>query len=771
MAMRKRLLTIIPLVLLALALATLVTAWALPEFQQRPLNGSLTLTDAGLAGDIHTYPAGSFDISLYALGDGASNRESGPRVVITHRSAPGRWLWHTLRGQAFIAAAQGTETVKEERGSFFFSDNLTRTCTGQTLDAITSEGETVILSGRLDCSRGAPVGYTMTFQPESEKQLAFTLAFDDPTMNRAYLTYASDADEHFFGFGEQFSYFDHKGRRVPIWVSEQGIGRGMQPLTFLVDLVARSGGTPYSTYAPVPHYITSRMRSLFLDASSGSLGYAVFDLRQDDRVQISAFSTGLTGRILYGENPEALIEEYTAWAGRMRPLPDWILDGAVVGMQGGTERVREVYEQLKSRSVPVAAFWLQDWVGQRETSFGKQLWWNWELDTDRYPDWEALRGELESDGVKIMLYASPQLADLSALKPNLRRNLFAEAKEAGYLVKQADGSPYLVQNTDFYAGMVDLTNPQAREWYRSVLADQMLAIGASGWMADYGESLPYDAVLASGESGAVAHNRYPEWWAQFNRELVDSAENSSELVFFNRAAYQRSPAYATLFWEGDQLVSWDAHDGIKSAVTGLLSGGISGFSLNHSDIGGYTSIDNPLARYHRSKELLLRWMELSAFTTVYRTHEGNLPDLNAQFYSDDETLDHFARCARIYKAWAPLRKRLVEEAARTGVPVARHLFIHYPDDPEVYQLSYQEFMLGSDVLVAPALDPGVEEVRVYLPAGTWVHLWSGKIYDTPFDGKWFTVPAPLGEPAVFYKYNTETGEDLVEDFQAQGLIK
>lgn len=137
---------------------------------------------------------------------------------------------------------------------------------------------------------------------------------------------------------------------------------------------------------------------------------------------------------------------------------------------------------------------------------------------------------------------------------------------------------------------MDLTNPAARDWLKSVIKDEVIGAGATGWMADFGEALPYDAALFDGTSGADDHNRYPEAWARLNREVIDSLPNGNEYVFFMRAGFTRSPQFATLFWEGDQLVSWSADDGIKSAVTGLVSGGMSGYSLNHSDIGGYTTI-------------------------------------------------------------------------------------------------------------------------------------------------------------------------------------
>ena len=99
---------------------------------------------------------------------------------------------------------------------------------------------------------------------------------------------------------------------------------------------------------------------------------------------------------------------------------------------------------------------------------------------------------------------------------------------------------------------------------------------------------------------------------------------------------------------------------------------------------------------------------------------------------------------------------LVKEASETGLPVVRHPFIHYPNDPEVLGLEYQ-FMVGPNLMVAPVLDPGEETVEVYLPAGRWVHLWSGRTYGSLEKGVYETVGAPIGEPAVFYKEGSDVG--------------
>jgi alpha-glucosidase (family GH31 glycosyl hydrolase) len=543
-----------------------------------------------------------------------------------------------------------------------------------------------------------------------------------------------------------------KGHKVPIFIQEQGIGRGEQPITLAADWQADAGGTPYTSGASVPHYITSEMRSLFLE----NYEYSSFDLREEDRVQVEVFSSRMAGQILSGDTPAELIEQYTEYSGRMRPLPEWILGGAVVGVQGGTDKVLDVYDELEALGTPVAALWLQDWVGQRETSFGTQLWWNWELDEDHYRGWDQLREKLERDDVRLMTYIGPWLADDVTEKENHRRNLFEEAARKGYLVKNREGEPYRVKTTDFSAAFFDLTNPEARAWVKDLIKEELIGNGVSGWMADFGEGLPYDVVLYSGADPKSYHNRYAEEWAETNREAIREAGRGEDIVFFNRSGYTRSPRYSTLFWLGDQLVDWNKHDGIKSAVTGLLSSGLSAYALEHSDIGGYTAIDNFLLKYHRSKELLMRWIELGAFTAVFRTHEGNRPGVNHQIYSDEETLRHFDRFARVYAAWKPYRIELVREAAATGLPIVRHPFVHYPDDPEVLGLQYQ-FLVGPDLMVAPVLDPGEDMVEVYLPAGRWVHLWSGWKYGSQDKGVYETVRAPVGEPAVFYEQSSDVG--------------
>jgi alpha-glucosidase len=109
-------------------------------------------------------------------------------------------------------------------------------------------------------------------------------------------------------------------------------------------------------------------------------------MRRANQIEIKVWSATMTGRILYGENPLDLIEAYSEYCGRMRTLPEWVHNGVIVSVQGGTKAVREKLEKLRKANIPLAGLWIQDWPGVRVTSVGKQLWWDWKLDETYYPD-------------------------------------------------------------------------------------------------------------------------------------------------------------------------------------------------------------------------------------------------------------------------------------------------------------------------------------------------------------------------------------------------
>ena len=289
--------------------------------------------------------------------------------------------------------------------------------------------------------------------------------------------------------------------------------------------------------------------------------------------------------------------------------------------------------------------------------------------------------------------------------------------------------------------MVDFTNPAAYAWYKEIIKKNMIGLGLGGWMADFGEYLPVDAELASGEDPALVHNRWPGIWARMNREAIAECGLEDQVFFFTRAGYTDTVRQSPMMWTGDQHVDWSADDGLPSVIPAMLSLAMSGCSVSHSDTGGYTTV----MHIRRSRELLLRWEELNAFTPLYRFHEGNQPGNNVQFDGDDGLLSQLARTARWHRALKPYLISLTGEAARTGVPMVRPLFYHYDEAPAYTEKT--EYLLGRDLLAAPILRPGEASREVYLPADEWVHLFTGQ----PYGGGTHLIEAPVGQPPVFLR--------------------
>jgi alpha-glucosidase (family GH31 glycosyl hydrolase) len=716
-----------------------------------------------------TVPSQSFKLGEFTI-DWQGADAKLPSLQISHQDNPSKTVWHSLPGYKFVSGANIELEVAEERGSVEIEERKRAEFLHQTVEAIAQDGDTLIIYGRLQGSQPTSDDpqYEFSFRTSGSKELDFQLQILSDKVNQAQLQFATSPEEHFYGFGEQFSYIDCKGQEVPIICEEGGIGRG-DPIPKLLKVLGVAGEM-FSSYAPAPQFVTNQGRSLFLLNTEPS----VFNLRDPEIVGIRVASSLMQGRILCGDTPLELIERYTNYVGRMPPLPDWLNAGAVVGMQGGTEKVRHVWSKLRDLETPIAGFWLQDWVGQRTTQIGKQLWWNWQLDESRYRGWEQLVADMAQAGISVGVYVNPYLVDYPPEPNPGQRNLYREAKQQGLLLKNNAGELYLVQNTDFSAALLDLTNPETRKWFKSIIKDEVLGKGARFWMADFAEAAQFDAAFDSGEPGLSYHNQYPVDWAALNREAIQEAGREGDAWFFTRAGFLKTPGHSTGMWLGDQNTSWNKYDGMPSAFSGLVSSGFSGFSINHSDIGGYTSIAIPILEvfgrgFRRSEELLFRWMEMNAFTAVFRTHEGNQPDKNVQFYTDDKTLATFSYWAKVYAALADYRQQLMAEAAAKGYPVVRHPILHYPNDPNVYSLE-SEFMLGSEFLVAPVMKKCNNSVDVYFPAGEWIHLWSGEIYGTAKEGISQRVSAPLGQPAVFYPKGSKTGESFLEVLKAKNLL-
>ncbi|MCU0692843.1 MAG: hypothetical protein MUF54_15700, partial [Polyangiaceae bacterium] len=245
-------------------------------------------------------------------------------------SATQRVVWETPAGADFVGAGVGAETVSSARGCFTFKDRTISSCGGATLDDVRAEGNGgAVARGTL---KGCGRSYNLRFWEASSGQLAFQLDVSGD-VNRVFLTHLSPPDEHLFGFGHQYSQLDMKGRRLPIWAGEQGIGRGAQPITWALNRVAPGcGGDWTTTYTAVPFYLSTHGRGFALDNTD----YLVFDMTKNDRVTTEVWSNSVRGRIVAGGTPLDVLKNYTTWSGRMAPLPAWTQQGALLRTRGGS---------------------------------------------------------------------------------------------------------------------------------------------------------------------------------------------------------------------------------------------------------------------------------------------------------------------------------------------------------------------------------------------------------------------------------------------------
>jgi len=550
--------------------------------------------------------------------------------------------------------------------------------------------------------------------------------------------------ERVMGFGEQFRYLDLSNKAFELLVQEQGIGKGAQPISALVNLASKgSAGTEYTSYAPMPLFVTSGgLCEFFLEKTIYWFNVKVDRL---DQIVAAAKSKHLTGCIINAGTMLEAIERHTAITGRLKPLPEFAYK-TILGLRGGTEKITPIIDRCKLLGIPLGSIWIEDWEGRRGPNGGPPLWWRWTPDEKLYPDFKNWTKKLNDEDIKVMGYANPML---SKTEDN---PLYLEAKEKGYLVQTKDGEEYA---NSFFTGkeiqyvQVDLSNPEAYDWLKNKMKVGMLDNGLSGWMADYGEYIPLDSKTFG--DTLETHCNLPYLWAKLNAELIDETGNRGKVLTFSRSACLFSNQVSCAYWAGDQNPTYDKYDGLASAVNAIISSGISGMSISHTDIGGFTTLMTPVYKLTRKKEVMFRWLDFAALTPIFRTHDGNFDNpLNYQFYYDDEGYDYYARCAKAHCELGFYFKELEKEATEKGLPMCRALCLHYPHDEEVYRL-HRQYLLGTDLLVFPVCRKGAKTTSVYVPEGEWVDPYTNESYKKGER----RIPTPLGQFPVLIKIDSK----------------
>jgi alpha-glucosidase len=518
------------------------------------------------------------------------------------------------------------------------------------------------------------------------------------------------ADEHVVGMGGQSFDVDEHGQHVPLWVQEDGIQKfddaddNYQGVWFLQ-------GRRHSTHTPMPMLLSSRNYALAVDTNAR----AVFDLgaEQSDAARFEAWERTLDVQVFVGTDARDALGHMIAWTGKPERPPEAIFAPWVDAIFGSAS-VRQVAQALRANGVAASVIWTEDWRGGADDAFGYTLAENWRVSRALYPDFEQLAGDLHGDGFQFLVYHNT-FVDSTA-------DVFADATAGGYPLHDASGGTYMFDGVKFDpATLLDLTNPDALAWGKSVMTEAV-ALGADGWMADFGEWEPIDAKLASGETALAVHNRYPVDWARMNHDmLAQPLAGRPPPIYFMRSAWLHSQPLAQVMWGGDQQTDWSDGDGFPSVIPIGLGLGLAGFPYFGSDIGGYMSEQT----VPTTEELFYRWVTLGAFSPVMRTHHGKSAHATFQWQHDANSIAHFARWTRFHQQLAAYLGGSIGSFERDGLPLFRLAALEFPGEPWAWT-ALDEYLLGDRILVAPIEVQGATSRSVELPASTsWYPLFGG----------------------------------------------
>ncbi len=644
-------------------------------------------------------------------------------------------------GSLDLLREDGKRLVSDLRFALGVGDETIEMQTGSYLeDGSTVWTELIVGRGTADRVSGDAIAWTWTLT-DSDGEDAGTLrltdeigfpalAFDAAEGNRVRWDAACTGDDHFAGLGQHAMDVDHVGEAFPLWVSEPGIGKvddDDPPEDWYLT------GTRHASSYPEAFLVRPEPVGLLV----GNAARTEVDLCTADRWRLDTWAPSGRYQVIDADTPMGVVAAHSSLVGRAPLPPDWAFapwNDAV----GGAARVTEVATTLRAAGAPASVIWTEDWKGGEDTAWGYHLLPSWSVDTGLYPDTAAFDAGLEALGFKWFAYFSPFVVEGTV-----------EAEEtAEFLIQDTAGDPYWFLGVTFEnTSVLDLTRTDAVLWAQEKM-QAAVDLGFDGWMADYAEWFPADAVVSNG-SAEEQHNLYPLWWQSTNEGVL----GSRDATFFTRSGWSGSTRLSPIGWAGDQRTSFDADDGLPTVLPMGIGAGISGIGMYGSDIGGYQSIGNAPS----TKELWFRWCALGAFSPVMRTHHGAFADDNWQFDSDAETLAHYARYASVHALLFPYLRGVAQDWADAGIPMIRAPFLVYPTESWD---RIDAWLLG-DLLVAPVMEAGASSRQVDLPSGPtqWYDWWSGApvvsgTFDAPMDA--IPVFAPSGSIVPMYETPPDT---------------
>ena len=486
---------------------------------------------------------------------------------------------------------------------------------------------------------------------------------------RIAATFELQHDEKIFGCGESFTRFNKRGQRVLV-STRDGMGTQNEYM-----------------YKPIPFFLSSNGYGMFVHTSAP----LTFDFGKsyDAHNVIYSGDENLDLFIFLGE-PKDILSEYTALTGRSPVPPLWSFGFWMSRITyNSEEQVRQVAQQLRVHNIPADVIHL-------DTGWFETDWRNdYRFSTSRFHDPAKMIADLKQEGFHISLWQYPYFSS--------KNDLWKEIVSKGYEIKNEGGQ------LPFEDAVLDMSNPEAVHWYQGKLRD-LLKLGVGAIKVDFGEGAPLTGQYHSGMSGWYEHNLYP---LRYNKAVAEvTKEVTGENVIWARSAWAGSQRYP-LHWGGD---AENTDSAMAAELRGGLSFGLSGFTYWSHDVGGFVQ--------RAPRDLYRRWMAWGVLTSHTRAHGA--PPREPWEY-DAALNEDFQRALGLRYSLMPYIYAQAKDSSTRGFPMIRPLFFEYPRDPGSWNID-DEYMFGSDLLVAPMFESGAQR-KVYLPPGKWIDYQSGRVYD------------------------------------------
>lgn len=570
-------------------------------------------------------------------------------------------------------------------------------------------------------------------QAEADGIIAVEVSAQGGDVQASSIAFAAIEGERFAGFGERGNAVNQSGNTLENYVAEGPYQDSEYPLIELFVPPPGLRWRPDTTYYPIPWLLSSRGYGVLLDNDEISYHRLAADSHESWAMEVE--SANLRFRVFAGPRPSDALRRFTDALGRQpRDYAAWFFGPWV--QSDSDARIDELREADVPTSVTATFTHYLPCGAQRGNE-------------------DALRARnaaRNAAGTAVHTYFNPMIC--SDYLPE-----FATAESQGALLKTANGETYIYDyqaSRNFTVSQFDFSAANGVAAYRA-LTDEALEHGYEGWMEDFGEYTPLDAVSADGATGTAYHNRYAR---DYHCGVAAATRDAGKpLARFVRSGWTGSAACSPIVWGGDPTVGF-GFDGLESSVYQALSMGTSGVGVWGSDIGGFFAFPpNSL-----TAELFDRWIAFGALSAIMRSQKDGfslIPGPRPQPW-DDEHLPLWRKYAKLHTQLYPYLQAALEEYYATGMPIMRHHLLTDPGDEQAHGRDDQ-YLFGPDILVAPVLQAGATERSLYLPDGDWVQWWRSVTYaestgafslgavSVVGGGRDITVPAPREEIPLFVR--------------------